>query len=127
MSFVGGPVESINIAGRTFAVAGDADVNVKLGGSENDVQPNGNGTGRVLKTRIPSSITGLTVAIDPDNGDHEFLQAVADGTDEVPTTITYADGTPYSGAMIITGELSYSTANAVASFDMMGSGKLVKQ
>lgn len=125
--FVGGPIESISIAGRIFAPAADADVNMKLGGSENEVQQNGNGTGRVIKTAVASMLGGITVAIDADNADQEFLQEVADGNVEVPTTVSYANGSVYSGNMIITGELQVSNQSATASFDMQGSQKLTKQ
>lgn len=127
MSFVGGPIESISIAGRIFSPTGDADVNVKLGGKENEVQMNGNGTGRVIQTPVASMLGGLAVAIDPDNGDLEFLQEVADAGVEVPVTPTFADGSVYSGKMIITGELQMSTQNASAPFDLTGSRPLVKQ
>ena len=46
MTAVGGPVESVNIDGRYFAVAADADIGRELGGFTNENQPNGDGTAR---------------------------------------------------------------------------------
>ena len=43
---VGGSIESVTLNGRSFAVAADADSNRFLGGFVNDVQANGNGSGR---------------------------------------------------------------------------------
>lgn len=127
MAAIGGSVESITIAGREFAVTADADTNRKLGGSENEVQMNGNGTGRIIKTPVPSGLTGLVVQCDDTRGDHEFLQEVKDGNDFVPTAVTYAGGQTYQGTAIITGELTYSSQSATCAFDMQGAGTFTKQ
>ncbi len=127
MSQVGGSIESITLAGQTFAVAADADANVKLGGFTNELAANGDGSSRQLKTREPWSIADLTVSIDADNGDHESLQEVADGQVFVPVTITYASGAIYQGSGQITGDLQVSTANATAGLSLMGTGTLTKQ
>ncbi len=44
MAAVGGSIESVTLDGRTFAVAADAEAQRKLGGFENEVQANGDGT-----------------------------------------------------------------------------------
>lgn len=124
---VGGSIESVSIDGRLFAVAADNEAQRKLGGFENEVQANGDGTARLIKTRVPLSISGLTVSIDDDKGDHEYLQDLADGNDFFAITITLASGKTYSGKAQIVGELQVSTQNATASFDLVGSGKLNKQ
>ena len=74
MPAVGGSIESVNLSGREFAVAADAEAQRKLGGFENEVQANGDGTARLIKTRVPLSLDGLTIEIDDDRGDQEFLQ-----------------------------------------------------
>jgi len=120
--FVGGPIESISIKGRTFAVAGDADVSLDLGGDSNEVQMNGNGTARVIKTAKPGMLEAVTVAIDRDAQDQEFLQSVCDGTDLVDVSITYVDGNVYYSQQIITGDLKSSSANATAEIAFSGKG-----
>jgi hypothetical protein len=127
MAQTGGSVESITLQGRTFAVAADADANVKLGGFTNEVAANGDGSARQLKTREPWSISDLAVAIDPDNGDHEFLQDISDAQVFAPVTITYASGAVYQGSGQITGDLQVSTANTTAGLSLMGTGTLTKQ
>lgn len=123
----GGSIESISIRGRLFAVASDADAQVKLGGFENEKQSNGDGSARTVKTRVPWSITGLQVDINEAKGDHEFLQEIQDSLDDVSVTVTYANGTTRQGTGTITAEVQYSTQNATATVSLGGGGKLTQQ
>jgi len=128
MGAIGGSVESISIAGREFPVTADADISRKMGGFENDVEANGNGTGRVIKSRVLGSLSGVVVECDDDRGDHEFLQNFADSSTGEAVAITYASGNVYSGRMVISGELNSSSQKATASFDLMSvDGGLSKQ
>lgn len=127
MSAIGGPIESISLDGRNFAVAADADVNRKLGGFENEVQPNGDGSARVVMSRVPWSLDGLTLSVDDDRGDHEYLQALQDSGDLFPIAVTFASGNVYQGVGQITGELQYSSQNSTAGVSLAGGGKLAKQ
>lgn len=124
---VGGSIESISIDGRNFAVASDAEANRKLGGFENEVQSNGNGTARIIKTRVPWGLDGVVVEIDDDRGDQEFLQDIADGNENVPVAISFASGAVYQADGTITGEIQYSSQNANASISLMGPGRMSKQ
>lgn len=127
MPAVGGSIESISIRGRLFPVAADADANRKLGGFENELQPNGDGSARLIKTRVAWVIDGLTVEIDEDRADHEFLQEIADDPDYVPITITFASGSTWQGRGTVSGELQVSSQNATASLSLSGPGKLTQQ
>ena len=128
MAAVGGSIEGITLDGRSFIVAADAEAQRKLGGFENEVQANGDGfTARLIKTKVPLSIDGLTVEVDDDSGDHEFLQALADRNDFFPIAITYASGATYQGTAQITGEMQASSQNATAAVSLMGPGRLTKQ
>lgn len=127
MATVGGSIESISIRGRLFAVAADAEANRKLGGFENEVQPNGNGTARLVKTRVAWILDGLTVEINDDRADHEFLQEIADGNDFVPITITLASGVTYQGTGTITGEMQMGTQASTAQLSLSGPDVLTQQ
>lgn len=127
MAAVGGSIESITLDGRSFAVAADAEAQRKLGGFENEVQANGDGTARLIKTRVPLGIDGLTVEIDDDRADHEFLQELSNRTDFFPIALTYASGITYQGTAQLTGETQASSQNATASVSLMGPGVLSKQ
>jgi len=127
MSALGGSIESVEIRGRTFAVAADADAKVVLGGWKKEIKINGNGTRRVVKTRVPWSISGVVISLDPEKGDHEFLQDTADGSEDVPVTITYASGDTYQGKGTLVDDLEGSTMESTAEVKMSGGGKLTKQ
>ena len=127
MAAVGGSIESVTLDGREFPVAADAEAQRKLGGFENEVQSNGNGTARLIKTRIPLSIDGLTIEIDDSRGDHEYIKELQDRNDYFPTAITYASGVTYQGTAQITGETQVSSQNSTASISLMGPGILTPQ
>ena len=127
MAAVGGSIESVSLDGRNFAVAADAEAQRKLGGFENEVMSNGDGTARLIKTRVPLSLDGLTIEVDDSRGDHEFIQELANRNDFYPITITYASGGVYNGTAQIVGETQVSSQNATAAISLMGPGILRKQ
>ena len=61
MTAVGGSIESVTLDGRNFPATADAAAERKLGGFENESQANGDGTARLIKTRVPWSLDGLTL------------------------------------------------------------------
>jgi len=124
---VGGSIESVSIRGRLFPVASDAEANKKLGGFENEVQANGDGTARLVKTRVPWSIDGLQVEISDARGDHEFLQELADSLEFCAITITLASGVTYQATGTITDEVQASSQNATATITLSGPGGLSQQ
>ena len=127
MPAIGGSIESVTLNGRNFAVAADVDSQRKKGGFENDVQANGDGSTRTIKTRVPWSISGLTINVDDDNDDQDFLQLLADGNIDFPIGVTYVPGHTFQGTGQITGELTYSNSNATATVNLMGSQQLTRQ
>lgn len=127
MGAVGGSIEKISIRGRLFAVAADAEANRKLGGFENEVQPNGNGTVRKIMTRVPWLLDGLQVEIDDTRADLEYLQEIADSQELVSITITLANRATYQGTGTITGEIQASSQNTTATISLSGQGSLTQQ
>ena len=127
MTAVGGSIESVTLDGRNFPVAADAEAQRKLGGFENEVQANGDGTGRLIKTRVPLSIDGIMVEIDDDRGDHEFIQELSNRNDFFPVAITYASGSTWQATAQIVGETQASSQAATAPISLMGPGILTKQ
>lgn len=127
MTAVGGSIESISLAGRIFSVAADADSNRKLGGWENELQANGDGTNRIVKTRTGWLLDGLTVSIDDTRGDAEYLQDLQDAKTFFAVSITYASGVTYQGTGQIVGETQTSSQNTTASLSLGGQGRLTQQ
>ena len=126
MSATGGSIQSVALGGREFPVAADSDSSRKLGGYENEVQPNGDGTVRVIKSRVAWSIDGLNIQIDDSRDDAEFLQALANRTDTFQCAITYVSGISYGGQGALTGEMPTSSQNTTAPISLMGRGTLTK-
>ena len=124
---VGGSIESISIRGRLFPVASDAEATKKLGGFTNEVQSNGDGTARLVKTRVPWSIEGVSVEINDARGDAEFLQEIADALEFVPITITFASGVTYQATGTVSDEIGSSSQNATSSISLSGPGTLSQQ
>ncbi len=127
MPAIGGSIESVSLGGRLFPVAADAEAQRKLGGFENEVLANGDSSARLIKTRVPLSIAGLTIVIDDANADQEFLQGLANQTDFFVLLITYASGISYQGSAQLTGENPASSQAATAAIDLMGPGILTRQ
>jgi hypothetical protein len=127
MAAVGGSIESVSIRGRLFPVAADAEANKKLGGFENEVQSNGDGSARIIKTRVPWLLDGLQLAVNDDQGDAEFLQEIADGKGYVPITITFASGRTWQGSGTVTGEVQVSSQNATATVTLSGPAGMTQQ
>ena len=128
MAAVGGSIQEVALSGRVFAVAADAEAQRKLGGYENEVQPNGDGmTARLIKTRVAWMIDGLSLEMDDSRGDHEFLQNLTNENEYFPVSITYASGETYSGTGQVTGETQTSSQSAMASVSLMGAGILSRQ
>lgn len=127
MTAVGGSIEEVSIAGRAFAVPADNEAQIGIGGSSNEVQLNGNSTGRLIKTRVALKLDGLLVEVDHSNGDLIFLQERADSADFFVFSATLADGTVYQGIAQIVDEVLGSSQNATAAISIAGPQKLTAQ
>jgi len=124
---IGGSIESISVKSRNFPVAADADSNRDLGGFTNEVQANGDGSARQVKTRKPWKLEGIQLEIDNVKEDLEFLQGVSDAQDWVPILVTYVDGTSYQGRGTLNGDVMAASQNATSTLEFSGPDKLKKQ
>ena len=127
MSAIGGPVENSSIRGRLFASAADDDVKLDTGGVENQIEMNGNGTGRVVQSRAPWKVDGLNIEIDHARADMEFLDEVIESGEQVDMTVTFADRTTFEGRGTIVGRPEYGAKNATAKIMLAGPGKAAQQ
>lgn len=127
MAAIGGSLEALTLNGREFPVAADAEAQRKLGGFENEVMANGDSSARLIKTRVPLGLDGITVECDDSRGDHEFLQDLADLPDFFDIVLTYPSGINWQGTAQIVGELAESSQSATAAVSLSGPGKLTRQ
>lgn len=123
----GGSLFELAVKGRTFAATADADAARKLGGYENEVQANGNGTARKIMLRVPWSLSGVTIDCDDDRGDQEFLQEIADSQEFVSMALTFPGDITYEGSGTIVGEIVKNSQAATCEVGLAGPGKLSKQ
>lgn len=93
----GGPIESININGRRFAVDGEVDMALVLAGYINEVKPNGDRTVRLVKSVKTGKFNTIPIVIDNDRGDEEFIQSVMDNLSLVNISVTDVNGDVWSG------------------------------
>lgn len=126
MSASGGPPVSISFNGREFKFAADATPTLKLGGFEKAYESNGDGSARVLMTRVTWMCSGCVVEADQDNDDFEALNDVQQSTTDVDVSVELSNGDIYVGVGSIVGELALDNSKATASFDSGGPGTLKK-
>ncbi len=122
-----GSIQEVTPKGRRFPVAADADGSRSLGGWSNEVQQNGDGSARLVKTRIPFKFDGLQIEIDDGKGDQEYVQGLADSNELFPVTVTLVSGNTYQGVGQITGEIVFSTMSGTATLTLEGQAKLTIQ
>lgn len=127
MTAVGGSIESVILDGRNFPVAADVEAQRKLGGFENEVLANGDGTARLIKTRVPLAINGLVLEGDDARGDQEFVQELSNRNDFFPIALTYASGSVYQGTAQLVDETQASSQNTGIAVSLMGPGVLTRQ
>ena len=127
MAAVGGPIESVEIDGRYFSVAADADAGRVLGGFTNEIQSNGDGTARLIKSIKPWQIDGLTLAVDDLLDDQEYLQNKADENGFFPLNVTHASGSVYGGTGQLIDELKFGNASSTVPVTFGGPQKLTQQ
>ena len=127
MGSIGGPIESVTINGRAFAIAHDAGATRDLGGFTKTVEMNGDGTARAVMERRPWLLEGLTIVTDDDRSDQEFLQDVADGPDFTDCSVTYVSGAIYSGSGTLTDAAAYDSQKGLTEIKLSGPQKLTKQ
>lgn len=123
----GGSIQQVSIRGRIFPVAADADANRDLGGFTNAIEANGDGSARIIKTRQPWNISGISLVCDDTNGDQEFLQEIADGFEFVDFTITLANGKVYQGVGMPTDKIEMSTHKVTVPLTFSGPKKMEPQ
>ena len=127
MSNISGSIRDISLSGRLFAVAADADPGRKLGGFMNTVESNGDGGVRVIQVREPWSLDGLTIAMNDDNRDQEFIQDLIDNGVQFVVAVTFADQSVYQGLGQIVGEAPKASQAGTGEIALMGEQKLTRQ
>lgn len=127
MPQVGGSAKECSIDGNIFAIAADADVKMKMGGTSNERAANGNGTSRLIKNAEAGGFSGLKIAINHDAGDPQTLKEIADKPEWVDITVTFADDSTYQCSGQIEELPEISSKDATAELTIVADGEVTKQ
>jgi len=127
MVAVGGSIESVVLNGRRFSVTSDADSTRDLGGFSNANEYNGDGSSRLIKSRVSWEIDGLSLSIDDALGDQEFLQNLADTNSYFTCLITYASGISYEGQGQLMDGVKAASNTTTTPIKLGGNGVLTQQ
>ena len=122
---IAGAMRSFTIRGRAFKVAHDGSGNKIMGGRNNEIAMNADGSFRTIQTVIPGSFNDIGVECDDSRGDQEFLQEIADSGLPEPVVATYAANISYTGDVVIAGEISKDENTGLISLSCQG-GPLTK-
>ena len=120
-----GAMRSLTINGRGFKVAHDGSGNKAMGGRNNEIAMNGDGSFRVIQTVMPGSFSDIQVETDDSRGDHEFLQELSNEGLPVPVVATYAANISYTGDLVVSGEIAKDENTGLISLSFQG-GELTK-
>lgn len=116
----GGDIRQISIKGREFDPAPEGSCTLMLSGYSTETKITGNGRGVNTQTRKTAGIKGLSVSVDADNEDLEFLQDIQDSGLFVPVNLTLISGHTYSGSLSINGDLAFSSSDGKVEMDLLG-------
>lgn len=129
-----GSIVEVSLDGRSFKAAADGDGSTNLGGESVEFLANGDGeTGRFQITKRGWMFSGISIAVDDENDDHEFLKSFKSRAARVPQgrglpiKVVYADGTVRSGGGSITGDVEVSSMTGTADITLEGAGEFAKQ
>jgi len=120
-----GAMRTFTYDGRAFKVAHDGSGNKVIGGRNNEVAMNGDGSFRGIQTVMPGSFSDIGIEIDDSRGDQEFLQDHANAGLPKPAVATYASNISYTGDLVITGEIQKDENTGLVSLSLQG-GELQK-
>ena len=122
---IAGAMRSLSIDGRPFKVAHDGSGNKVMGGRNNEIAMNGDGSFRVLQTVMPGSFSDIQIEVDDSLGDQEYLQGFANTGLPAPIVTTYAANISYMGDLVIAGEIAKDENTGLISLSFQG-GELTK-
>lgn len=124
---VGGDIVEVIIDKRIFSNNSGATAKMTLPGTENKLEMNGNGSSRLIKKRIAGGIKGLNLGCSLSRGDLEFLTKRRNLASDYNSSITFEDGSVYSGKAVITGNLEHNNDNSTAEVDLEFTGPMKNQ
>lgn len=124
---VGGPIKSVNLEGRAFNVEGENEVELFSGGWTNEVTPNGNGTGRIIKSPKTGEANKLSIIIEDDRNDEDFIKELRNRHGWIKASFTDINDNVYSGDVQIVGDSVTNKKTMVMEIDLKARDVFTKQ
>jgi hypothetical protein len=118
-----GYLKTVDIGGREFAARADSTPTSIGGGVQGTRLMNGDGSSRNLKQAVAWKYSNVTLSLDPDRADIEYLRNVQKG-DDVDLVFTDMDELSYQGVGNIEGELSIDHATDSCTVEFTGGGEV---
>ena len=116
-----GDIRQLTINGREYDVkAGDASVEIDLGGFENTADLGGNGSLQITQRRMTAGFSACPISIDDVRKDLEALAAISNAGLPVPVNITLISGVVYSGQLILVGDFRKNSGDGTCTIEMRG-------
>ncbi len=115
-----GALESIVLDKTRFTCDAESEPEITLPGFTNEMKPNSDGTARVTKKRHSGKIEGLTLSIDVERGDVEFLQELSDKLTLFPFSGTLTNGKVIDGEGQLTGDVKFNAGDGTAEITIEG-------
>lgn len=120
MSVRAGDIRQFTVGGREFDPAPESSWTIRLAGMTNEVALTGNGVPHVTQRQQTGGISDCAVSIDPSRQDLEYLNGIKNSGEPTPTNLTLINGTTYSGALYIVGDLEQNSGEGTATLEMRG-------
>ena len=117
---IGGPFTSHTLNGRRFVCDAEDTAQLQIQGRNNEVKPNGDGSNRVIQSRVPGSLEGTNIVFDLNNGDDDYLIELKNSGVFFDYSGTANDGTVWAGNVQITGELKFDYKEGTVPVTLMG-------
>lgn len=115
---VGGPIKNVNLAGRSFDVDGENEVEMFSGGWTNEVVANGNGSGRIIKTPKTGEANKIPLILDDDRNDEEYIKELRNSHDWFKASFTDINDNTYSADVQIVGDSVTNKKTMVMEVDL---------
>lgn len=116
-----GALKRIQVKGRPFSVSGENAGERILGGRENEVLKNGDGTVRVTQKEVTWKLQDVELATDLEG--QQFLQKISDKGEEVPIQWTLANDAIVTAIGLPTGSISFDQMTGLLKVTFEGSSK----
>lgn len=115
-----GDIRQFVIDGREFDPAPGTSWTLKPGGLENESAITGNGQLHTTQKRVVAGFSDVSVSVDPEREDLQFLTDLKNAGRAVPVTVTLVGGDTYAGSLVVDGAVELPTGEGVVKLMLSG-------